>query len=209
MRIRRCLGFGLLTLTALASAASAQVKTGRTPEAWALVAGVDLYEEGSGIPNCPGALGDAREVARWFQETAGWGNSHLIKLDRAGDTRPNGPFNGYVSLLPTLDNLEWAISQIAARVQPGDFVLIYFAGQAGALPAEPGADSAGEIPLLYASDARANDPGGQVWHLERGIDRIASKGSISVLCWLDTSLSGRGKTVPNVLAPPKFVPSGR
>ena len=187
----------------------ARSQSQRRPQAWAIVAGIDEYKDNN-IPRCPSARADALEIARWFRETSGWGDSHLIELDRFGQTDPPRTLQGHLSLTPTRSNLDWAVEQVVAGVQPGDFVLIYFAGQAGALPADPKKPAtSSETPLLYAIDARPNDPEGQVWKLDRAVDRLAAKGSISVLCWLDTSLSGRGKTVTNVLAPAHFVPSGR
>src|SRR5206468_4262994 len=107
-------------------------------------------------------------------------------------------------LLPTRDNLAWAVKDwLGERVRQDDVVLIYFAGQSAARGPVPGA-TAGRAYLLPI-DARAADIARTGFSLEDALDRAGTARKARVVIWLDTSLAGRGD---GGLAPEERAPSG-
>ncbi len=161
---------------------------------WALVAGVQHYEDPA-IPPRPGLMQDARAVYRWIIGPAGWDEQNVLLLDDDGVDSPDQLADAEFKILkPNRYNLRWALQYWLNddRVRPGDLILIYFAGQAIALPAAPNAPP-GTPPreLLLPRDARLNDlarsPEQTGWGLEELLDRFAAKGEIPVICWLDVT----------------------
>jgi WD40 repeat protein len=175
------------------------------PKVWAVVVGVDQYEDGL-IPPCVGSGRDARAVAEWFEGASGWGRKHVLRMDDLGRKR-HGPAdepNAY--LRPTLENLDWAVdSWLGQRVEKDDIVLIYFAGQAFAKGPKPGVP-AGRVYLLPI-DARGADVPSTGWSLDDALDRAKklAERRARVVIWLDTSPLGRGKSG---LPAEKGAPSG-
>lgn len=169
----------------------------REAAVWAVVIGIDAYRDAR-IPPCHGASGDARAVARWLSETAGWGRSHVLLLDDAGVADLAGyERSADASLLPTQENLDRAASAWLASkpIRPGDVVVLYFAGQAAlaAGDAKTGPASAG---TLLPIDARASAAAESGWRPETLIAAASAAGAgpekpVRVVCWLDTSLNGR------------------
>src|SRR5262249_29865430 len=114
-----------------------------------------------------------------------------------GDRRHGAPDELIENLLPTRENLDWAIQYwLGSRIRPGDSVVVSFAGQAvglppkpDALPGTPGRD------YLLPIDARAAGCDRTGWQLDQALDGLASKGKNTIVCWLDTSLLGRGQPV--------------
>lgn len=160
------------------------------PRAWAIVIGIDRYDDPA-IPRCTGAVRDARAVADWFASTAGWGGRNVLRMSELG-RREHGPAGGDVpDLLPTLDNLNWAVTDwLDARARKGDVVVIYFAGQATARPPRPGAQ-AGRAYLLPV-DAAAAGVDRTGWSVDEALDRAGTAKKARVVLWLDTSTRGRG-----------------
>ena len=196
----------LVTLSILARTAGADDPPGRRPEVWAVAVGVDRYEDGL-IPACGGSGRDARAVAEWFERTAGWKRSHVLRMDDLGREQPGAPDDPAAYLRPTRANLDWAVVDwLGRRVKPGDVVVIYFAGQAVAKAPRAG-DSSGRAYLLPI-DARGGDVRATGWAPEEALDRakwLAEK-QAKVVLWLDTSPLGRGRAGP---ATERGGPSGR
>ena len=63
------------------------------PSTWAIVVGIDQYQDESIAP-CHGAVADARAIASWFAEDAGWGAGNVLVLDDHGEAEP-GPEPGW------------------------------------------------------------------------------------------------------------------
>jgi WD40 repeat protein/uncharacterized caspase-like protein len=189
----------------LAREADARAGAGK-PKVWAIVVGIDRYEDDL-IPRCQGAVRDARVVADWFASKAGWSRQNVLRMDDFGQ-KLHGPAGGELSdLLPTRDNLDWAVVEwLGHRVQQDDIVVIYFAGQANARKPRPGA-TLGRSYLLPI-DARGIDPDATGWSLDDALDRakaVAAK-KARVVIWLDTSPFGRGQ---RGLAVDKGAPNGQ
>lgn len=167
------------TRASRASKPQASAKAG--PATWAIVVGIDQYQE-EAIPDCHGAAADARAVASWFETAAGWGAGNVLLMDDRGEPAP-GPDPGWTGrLLPTGANLDWACRKwLANRAGPSDVVVIYFAGQAAARAQGPMA--------LLPIDARADSKG---WAIDEAIDDLTARGVGSVVTLLDTSPVGRG-----------------
>ena len=141
-------------------------------------------------PDCPGAIRDARSLAAWFAEGAGWGSSNVLVLRDGGNPTHGRAVDRSADLAPSRINLNWAVKEwVPQRVKPGDLVVLYFAGQAASTPAR-------DVFLPPEADARA-----------RGTDRLVARGGdrragpatgCAVACLLDTSLLGRGTDGPRV-----------
>jgi len=169
-----------------------------TPRLWVVAIGIDQYRDNA-IASCRGAVRAANAVAQWVTETAGWGEEHVLLMDERGQETPGDPAKTR-RLLPTLSNLQWAFKTwLPARVKPDDTVLVYFAGHAIALPPRPeeAPGSPGRDYLLPV-DARKLQWEKSGWMLDQSIDALASAGQNPIVCWLDTSVQGRGER----LAPP-------
>lgn len=89
--------------------------------------------------------------------------------------------------------MTWAVQKwLGHRVQSGDLVVIYYAGQAA---------NGGDRTLLLPIDAKADDLDHTGWALGDSIDEIAKKNSTMVL-WLDTSPAGRPQALPGQTTDP-------
>ncbi|HEV3121024.1 MAG TPA: WD40 repeat domain-containing protein, partial [Isosphaeraceae bacterium] len=165
----------------------------RPPQVWAIVVGIDQYQDKT-IPACSGAIADARELRQWLVRIAGWNARNVLLLQDAGAELPGQGPDQLADLKPTRENLEWAFSTwLKSRLEPGDLVLFAFAGQAAALkPAANAPLGTATRASLLPIDAQATDLAGTGWSLERSLDAFASSGRNPVICWLDTSLLGRG-----------------
>ena len=138
--------YSLLCLAALLASSELAVAADQ-PTAWAVVVGIDDYDDPA-IPRCPGAAADAREIQRWLVGQAGWPANHVLRMD-GSSPKTHGAANLPISTLyPSRENLEWAVRDwLKAWVRKDDLVLIYFAGQAVGLksdararPGAPGRD---------------------------------------------------------------------
>ena len=73
----------------LAGSASAQPATKpgvRKPQVWAVIVGVELYDDGD-IPRCPGAKRDAAALVRWFSEAARWNSSNVLLMNDSSGSK--------------------------------------------------------------------------------------------------------------------------
>ncbi|SIO05814.1 WD40 repeat [Singulisphaera sp. GP187] len=172
-----------------------QEQASKTPQVWVVAIGIDQYRDNT-IPSCHGAARAARAVATWFGETAGWSADNVLVMDERGAAEPTKGKNPD-GVLPTLANLNWAFKTwLPARVRPDDSVVIYFAGHALGLP--PSAEAPPGSPgreYLLPIDARRLQWDKTSWALDEAIDDLAATGQSPVVCWLDTSLLGRGERI--------------
>jgi WD40 repeat protein len=166
----------------------------RGPRVWAVMIGIDQYGDDL-IPSCHGAAFDAAAVGDWFVKTAGWSGRNVLKLTDLGQPTPGPDPERVANVQPTKANLDWAFKVwLSPRVRPGDVVVVMFAGQAVSLPPRPN-DPPGSPGRYYLlpSDARGTQWDKTGWRLDEALDEIASKGKNPIVCWLDTSVFGRGK----------------
>ncbi|MEW4568318.1 WD40 repeat domain-containing protein [Tautonia sp. JC769] len=153
------------------------------PNLWAVVIGIDEYEEGRALPGNRGAVRDAEAFAAWLRTEAGWPADHIrLMTPRASE-----------QLRPVRANLDHALNTwLTGRIQPGDRIVVYFAGQAVSLPPSPDAKAgAPSRDYLLPLDTRLSDVDGTGWSLGDAIDPIASRGEHPILCLLDTGPAGR------------------
>src|SRR5947209_1570581 len=146
-----------------ATAAPAQEPdaSARKPQAWMLIVAVDLYDD-PGIPKCPGASRDGGALVRWFTEVARWDNHHVLLLNENGVPRHGRPEDPVHALLPTRENLDWALTQwLKHRLRPGDVAVVYFAGRAAVVD---------DCEVLLPIDAKADDLARTAWTPEEAID---------------------------------------
>jgi len=203
--MNRPLGLALVLVSGLAMA-STSLAGGSKPRVWAVVVGVDHYEDAL-IPACQGANRDARTIARWFEREGNWGAKNILRLDDLGRKNHGAATEAEAHLRPTLENLNWAVQEwLGHRVGPDDIVVLYFAGQAIARGPRAGSTT-GRVDLLPI-DARRGDVSATGWSLEESLDRarwLAEK-KPKVVLWLDTSIQGRGLSG---LPPEKGAPPGQ
>lgn len=168
----------------------------RTRQVWVVAIGIDGYRD-QAIPPCRGAVFAARAVARWFVETAGWGPRNVLIMDELGAADPAADPGRSAGLVPTRANLDWAFrTWLPERVEPDDVVVVYYAGQALGLPPLPESPPGRpDRSYLLPIDARSLQWDRSGWLLDEAIDGLASTGRNPLICWLDTSLAGRGDRV--------------
>ena len=176
-------------------------KPTRRSQVWTIVIGVERYDDLT-IPRPRGAVGDAGAIARWFGD-AGWDRRHVLLLQDGGRRSPgpadHTPQNPPPSLRPTRANLDWAVNRwLPSRLQPGDTIVIAFAGQCA--PGQPPRPGARPSARLLPIDAKAADLDGTAWRLDEQFDSLASTGRYQWLIWLDTAVEGR--SLPVVNTPP-------
>ena len=205
-----------LSLLAWSSAAGQQGGSrqgaGARPQVWAMLVGIQQYEEALAFPRCRGAANDAAALAHWLIDTAGWGPDHVLLLsDR--DLASLGftdPARRPEYRRPTRANLDWGARQwLAQRAKPGDVLVVFFAGQAVSLLPRP--DETPGWPhrdYLLPVDARAANVDATGWVLGDAIENLAARGDHSVVCLLDTSPAGRTRS-PVVLRRPTRPGAGR
>ena len=167
-----------------------------TPQVWVISIGIDMYKD-EAIPSCHGAARDARDVGMWFARTAGWGACNVLMMDERGRPSPDAAGGLPDDLLPTRANLDWAFQRwLAPSLRPDDIVVVFFAGQAVATPpqadAPPGSPARSYLLPIDAQVRRLEKTG---WLLDEAIDPVAATGRNPIVCWLDTSLMGRGRRV--------------
>jgi WD40 repeat protein/uncharacterized caspase-like protein len=195
----------ILGIGAFAGASMARAQTPK-PKVWAIVIGIDAHDDAQ-IPSCRTGVRDARTIAEWFVKEAGWGERQVLRMDYLGSKTHGRADQDLSNLRPTRANLDWAIVEwLGHRVQKGDVVLIYFAGQANARP--PRAPNPVGRTYLLPIDARANDIDQTGWSIEVALDKARGLGAnqARVVLWLDTSPFGRGS---KVLPVAKGAPTGQ
>lgn len=159
----------------------------RPPQLWAIVIGVENYDDPS-IPDSQMAADHAQNIVQWFR-AAGWENRQQLLFKDFGNRNHGKPEAPAPSILPTRNNLNWAVDEwLGPRAEAGDLVVIYFAGQAETVAsraspqAEPRVDH-----FLLPIDARKTDVKGTGWSLDEVVDRCALR-RIRVVCWLATGV---------------------
>lgn len=168
----------------------------RPVQLWVVTIGIDEYA--TGIPDCRGAVRDARRVAAWFRDEAGWPDANLLRLEDDGVDAPEDMAAARRQVLkPTRRNLDWAIREwLVPKVAPDDLVVIYYAGQATAVPPPEG--SVFGTPArdgILPADANPNNLGDSTWQLEEALEPLAHRNENPIALWLDTSPMGRGEAV--------------
>jgi WD40 repeat protein len=165
--------------TARSTAAPAAEARDRPPEVWAVIVAIDSYDDRD-IPGCPGALGDATALARWFTATAHWTNPHILLMTPSGDARHGRPEDMTRSLRPTRANLDWALKQwLGSRLKPGDIGVVYFAGRSVVLD---------DREWLLPVDAEADDMAHSGWSPEEAVDELAPRKQAALVVWLDIAI---------------------
>ncbi len=181
----------LASLAGQSRADEPPAKAASPPRVWAVLIGIERYEDEARFPRCRGAARDAIAMARWMIEEAGWTPDHIHLLIDREPSEPvpfRDPALRPTPRLPTRRELDRAISEgLAAKARPGDVALLFFAGQAVSLPAT--ADGKPPREGLIPWDG-VRDRVESWWRPGEAIDRLARTG-VSVVCLLDTSPSGR------------------
>ena len=161
----------VLVLAVSATRLAAEEFPGRVPEVWTIVIGIDDYEDRA-IPDCTGAVLDARAIGRFFRESAGWGGDHVLFMSDSGNLRHGRPEDPVTDLRPTKENLDWAITKwLDHRLKPNDLVLIYFAGHAVGLPPRARVAAVGAPARLPLADRRAGERPGPARLAARRVPR--------------------------------------
>ncbi|RUL84671.1 caspase family protein [Tautonia sociabilis] len=182
----------------------------RPPQLWAVVIGVEFY--GDALPDCPGASADAEAVRDWLVDRAGWPAENVALLVESGaefvNVREAPDPGGY---RPSRANLDWALRHwLPDRAGPEDLAVVYFAGRSAEIKAGPDARpwEASRFVVL-PNDARPDDLDTTGFRLDEAIGVLAARQDNPILCWLDTSLSGRGAPEPGAddEGEPGFSPS--
>lgn len=83
---------------------------------WALVIGVDQYEDANHINALGGAAADARALNKVLLEAAGFSSDHVTLLASDGPTKP------------TRSNILAALGRLIKNAQPGDLVFVSYSG---------------------------------------------------------------------------------
>ena len=183
------------------------------PQVWAMLAGVERYEDSLAFPRCRGAARDAANLARWMIDVAGWTPDHVLLLsDRDLDALGFAEGAGRPEhRLATRANLDWGVrTWLPSKARPGDTLVLFFAGQAVGLPADqdqrPGTPNRD---YLIPMDARGADVDATGWRPGDAIEEAAARGDYTIVCLLDTSPAGRGQS-PRLLGDPaRFAPGER
>lgn len=191
----------------LNATARAQGPTPPRRNVWAVVIGVESYDSPA-IGPAAGARTDAVAVANWLRTSlvVNDGLRGLFHADDRGQATLTDTNQDFVRVKPTYANLtaglrDWLRKKV--RPQDGspradahrDVVLIYFAGHAIGLPADPNSDDL-ERDYLLPSDAEPDNWSRNGLALDQILEPAPDDPlrDCTVVCWLDTSLRGRGQT---------------
>ena len=191
--------FCLVACSAMApSPAVAQDQSLARRNVWALLVGIERYEQDADFPRCRGAARDAVDLARWFIEEADWSPDHVLLLT---DMKPEewhfrDPARQPAHRMPSRKALDDGIAWLTRTARKGDVVLVFFAGQALSLPGTHENERPDRPPrprdYLVPWDARSSDLERETgWRLGEAIEPLATRGEFSIVCLLDTSPTGR------------------
>ena len=121
-------------------------------------------------PRDPGQRDGRRQCPEspraWFR-AAGWDDDHQLLMQRLRQRRPGHRDAPAANILPTRNNLNWAIDEwLLPRAEAGDLVVLYFAGQAETVrPPGPGREPRVDHYLLPINAPKA-DLAGTGWSLD-------------------------------------------
>jgi WD40 repeat protein len=177
-------GFAPGDVSRLLAATAAPV---RRPEIWSIVVGVGHYEDPRLLDSRTAAR-NAGEVLQWIRR-AGWDRSHQLFLVDLGNADPGQPDDPRPNILPLKQNLDWAFSEwLFPRANPGDLVVIYFAGRARAVVKSQGPRVEPRVDYyLLPTDTVAGDVELKGFSLDRAVDSCVRR-KIQIVCWLATSM---------------------
>jgi WD40 repeat protein len=181
----------------------------RKPELWSIIVGIGNHRDPK-IPDSPAAEQQAAAVLQWFR-AAGWDESHQLLFGDLGNARPGKPDAPAPIILPTKDNLDWAIQKwLLPRAKPGDAVVFYYAGRATTVVTSQGPRVEPQVEYyLLPVDALPGALADTAWSLDRAVDECAKR-RIQVVCWLATNIQSLSAPAPvPVPVPPRIGrPSG-
>ena len=89
---------------------------GSDPRKWALLIGIDQYEDSNHINPLSGAAADARAIGKALNEAAGFPADHVQLLVSDGDVRP------------TRTNILNALARLSKNAHSGDTVFVLYSG---------------------------------------------------------------------------------
>ncbi len=175
----------------------------RPPKVWAIVVGVGNYGSPA-IVDRRTPVRDANLIYRWIG-LAGWDERHRILLSDAGNTDPGEPDAPALNILPTKRNLDWAFQRwlLTPKVQAGDIVVFYFAGESRTVVKPQGARLDPRVEhYLLPVDALAENIEQTGWSLDEAVAACVRR-RLQVVCWLATAPDDRrGPLLP----PPPPIP---
>jgi WD40 repeat protein/uncharacterized caspase-like protein len=175
---------GLVLCTSVLVGKSSARPQEEPPKLWAVVAGIDKYDDRT-FPDRAGGAASALAVRQWLVGTAGWPAEQVFFLHDTGLRQPPEGGRRLPDLAPTRANLDAVIdAHLAPAVRPGDLVVIYYAGRA--VVRTDGA--AGPRVLLAPIDAAAADLERTAWRLDAAVDRLTARGARAVVTWLDLGI---------------------
>ncbi len=138
------------------------------PQVWAVLVGIERYEDEVRFPRSRGAARDAVAMARWLIEEAGWERDHVRLLIDREPSEPvpfRNPDLRPTVQRPTRRRARWRDLRLADRAGPARRRRPYFLRRAGGQPA-PGPGRRGP------AAARLPDPLG--WRPGQGRDLVAA-----------------------------------
>lgn len=83
---------------------------------YALLVGIDSYQQIDAINGLAGASNDAKALAQTLQQVSGFPADHVRLLTSDGDPKP------------TMANITFELDQLSNRAKPGDTVFVLFSG---------------------------------------------------------------------------------
>ena len=184
------LWFAILPAFEGALRAQATTRNARKPQVWAIVVGIDDYNDPL-IPDSRTDTRDAASIRNWFLALGGLGRDHVLYCSDLGTRQPGAVDSPRPNIFPSADNLDWAFQKwLPNRARSGDLVVFYYAGRVASLGSTP------NIPrtdfVLLPPDALNNNPAATGWSLERALDRFVldTSGKCQIVCWLATTVGG-------------------
>lgn len=85
-------------------------------DSYALLIGIDQYQQNDAINGLAGASNDAKGLARTLEQVSGFPADHVRVLTSDGETRPTGA------------NITFELDQLSGRAKAGDLVFVLFSG---------------------------------------------------------------------------------
>jgi tetratricopeptide (TPR) repeat protein len=85
-------------------------------DSYALLIGIDAYQQSDAINGLAGASNDAKALAKTLEEVAGLPPDHVRLLTSDGDTKPS------------VANITFELDQLSQEAKPGDVVFVLFSG---------------------------------------------------------------------------------